>query len=149
MLGKIFGFIGKWLGYLILGLIAIAIIKFFVTASDNPDSLEVSWGKKVDRYWYRLGGLKYSEKPPFYAPQENIRCVNVLSKERDALSSEQITINGFNDYLISESLKARALLIGGIFGGEEHRVKSVDSMDCESRHDLYFKNIDSREIKSY
>ncbi len=57
----------------------------------------------------------------------------------------------YNSYLITESLKARATLIGGLYfgSGEEFRVNSVDSMDCESRHDLYFKNIDSREIKSY
>ena len=151
MIGKIFGFIGKWFGYLILILIGIAFLKNCVFAPENHDTLEYRWGIKLERHWNLLGGNKYSEKPPFYSPQENIKCVDILSEEHKALSLEQIVVNGFNNYLITESLKARATLIGGLYfgSGEEFRVNSVDSMDCESRHDLYFKNIDSREIKSY
>ena len=151
MLGKIFGFIGKWLGYLILILIGIAFLKNCVFAPENHDTLEYRWGVKLDRKWNLLGGNKYSEKPPFYSPQENIKCLSILDKDWESTNNEQRIAEIYNSYLITESLKARATLIGGLYfgSGEEFRVNSVDSMTCESRHDLYFKNIDSREIKSY
>ena len=134
MIGKIFGFIGNWLGYIILGLIGIALFKFFVLPPENPDSIELLWELKVNRQWENYGGEKFSELPPFIYPQKNIKCFDDLNQ----LGSKRMVISSYNEYLITESLKARVLLLGG--RGEGQRLESINSMFCEDKHDAYFLN---------
>ena len=140
MLGKVFGFIGKWLGYLILILIGIAFLKNCVFAPENPDSLQYKWAFKAKNEWLRLGGQEFSEAPPFFSPQESIKCLDVSSKEFESKNKEERITEMYNEYLITQSLKGRALVLGG--RGEESRVNSVDSMICEDKHSLYYEGFD-------
>ncbi|MDA7690873.1 hypothetical protein N8782_00605 [Methylophilaceae bacterium] len=148
MIGKIFGFIGKWLGYIILGLIGIALFKFFVLPPENPDSLEYSWERKLQRYWKGLD-KEYSENPPFYSPQESILCCIVRVEGLGhttinefgycpELGTRDSMIQSYNEFLITEALKGRALLIGG--RGEDQRLESITSMSCTDKYDSYFNN---------
>ena len=144
MLGKVFGFIGKLLGYLILILIGIAFLKNCVFAPENPDSLQYKWAFKAKNEWRLLGGQEFSEAPPFFSPQESIKCLEVLSKEYDSPSKEQMIISVYNEYLLTQSLKGRALVLGG--RGEESRVNSVDSMICADKYSLYYEGFDESTL---
>mgnify|MGYP000846258824 CR=1 FL=1 len=151
MIGKIFGFIGKWLGYIILGLIGIALFKFFVLPPENPDSLEYLWERKLQRYWDRNINhqKKLSERPPFLLPQESIKCcsmevtsINPITTENRGFCPEVATkefyFQKYNEFLITEALKGRALLIGG--RGEDSRLETINSMSCKDKYDSYFTN---------
>ena len=144
MLGKVFGFIGKWLGYLILILIGIAFLKNCVFAPENPDSLQYKWAFKAKNEWLRLGGQEFSEAPPFFSPQESIKCLSAFRKEYDSQSKEQMIIRVYNEYLLTQSLKGRALVLGG--RGEESRVNSVNSMICADKHSLYYEGFDESTL---
>ena len=140
MIGKKFGFIGKWLGYIIAGLIGIALFKFFVLPPENPDSLQYKWAMKAKNEWRLYGGQEFSEAPPFFSPQESIKCLDVSSKEFESKNKEERITEMYNEYLITQSLKGMALVLGG--RGEESRVNSVDSMICEDKHSLYYEGFD-------
>ena len=148
MIGKIFGFIGKWLGYIILGLIGIALFKFFVLPPENPDSLEYLWERKLQRYWKGLD-KEYSENPPFIIPQESIKCCSIELTKLEPMDYEYIgycpeigtrdsKIQSYNEFLITEALKGRALLIG--LRGEDQRLESIASMSYKDKYDSYFNN---------
>ena len=127
-----------WIGYLILGFIGLVFVKQCVLPPDNPDSLEYLWGKKVTREWQRYSEGKFSEQPPFILPQKNIKCLDVFGGEMESASQEQLITHMYNNYLITEALKGRVLLIG--LRGEAQRLESINSMSCEDKHSLYFNN---------
>jgi hypothetical protein len=151
MIAKIFGFIGKWFGYLILILIGIAFLKNCVLAPENPDSLEYRWDWKLQRYWDRSINhqKELSERPPFLLPQESIKCcsmevtsINPMTFENRGFCPEVPTkefyLQKYNEFLITEALKGRALLIGG--RGEDSRLETINSMSCKDKYDSYFTN---------
>ena len=47
-------------------------------------------------------------------------------------------IQSYNEFLITEALKGRALLIG--LRGEDQRLESIASMSCKDKYDSYFNN---------